>query len=81
MTFSKLILSGRVILSPQSSIIRPEILSGPCALLTFKLFMISKIDFCVIATVSRFEHEIWVKLGRVLSLMKGLTLIQKVVIK
>ena len=52
MTFTKMILKGRVILSPQSSIVRPE------ALLTFKLFMISKINCCVIAIVSRFEHVI-----------------------
>ena len=33
--FLKILLSGRVIISPQSSIIQPEMLSGPCALLTF----------------------------------------------
>ena len=45
MIFLKIMLNGRVRFSPQSSIIRPEMLSGPYALLTFKFFMISKITF------------------------------------
>ena len=39
MILLKIMPNGRVIFSPQCSIIRTEMLSGPYALLTFKLFM------------------------------------------
>ena len=50
-----IMLNGREIFSPQSSIIRPEMLSGPCALLIFKRFMISKINLRLTIMVPRFE--------------------------
>ena len=57
---------------PYSSITRPEILSGPCALLTFILFIMSEIRFRFIMIVSRFEFVIGVKSGKVLLFVMGI---------
>ena len=72
MILLKIMLRGKIMLSPQSSILRQEMLSGPYALFTLRLFMISKTIFRCIIIVSKFVFEIWVKIGRVLSFKMGL---------